>query len=211
MSKLKGKTVTNPLTLIVSSRVDIRKFAKIVYVWSKRDIITPDVSSTLRQLVHSYADSLSTEDQFGEQIAQDTFSAEAYLVSIRMMKPRLDSDGLPSGRYSGQDRSTHYRKTEQYDTEEFRTMDKVLTMKVDDDEEGIKKHLAILEEIKNGSVDKVETITNNPLENKSGVCITCKNTINEGSFKGEEYYSKIFNNTGKIKCFDCLKNEIEGD
>ncbi len=208
MPKLKNKRVTEPLTMIVSSRVDIRKFARIMYKWKVRDIHVEDVSGAVRRIINSYADSLAIESEIESQIVNDTHSAESFLVAERLMRPRLNKDGSPSGRYTGQDKSTHYEKVRQYDSEELRIMDKVVGMELSNDEEGIQKHLEILSEVMNGSVDKVETITNNPLENKTGVCIVCGGSIDTSKFDNDPVMMKYFERSNKQVCFECLEKQI---
>jgi hypothetical protein len=208
MARLKDKKVKEPLTLIVSSRVDIRKFAKIIYVWKMRGTELPDVSSVVRRLIHLYADSLVVEDELGKQVAEDTYSAQGFLISERLMKPRFDERDMPTGRYSGQDRSTHYSKVKQYESDELRVMDKISGVDISTDEESIQRHLKILEEVQNnGEKTETEPLVN-PLEDKTGICMVCGGTIDESKFESDQTMRKYFERANKQVCFECLEKQL---
>lgn len=179
---MKIKQKREPLTIVLSTRVDVRKFAALVQTWEMRNIPIIDISSILRRLLHNYVEALKPNlDPQGQVLYESTDQAEAYLVSRRILKQRKD------GNYTGQDKSTVYSKGIQLEKEEFSFVNSL------DFKSEINKNL------------HSETTERNLKIFNGTLCPGCGEDIVETEFDNDEEAKKYWEKNNRGVCYNCIK------
>ena len=179
---LRDKVEKEPLTIVLSTRIDVRKFAALVQTWEMRGIEIVDISSILRRLIHNYVEyGLKGDlDPQGLVLYESTDQAEAYLVSRRIIKPRKD------GQYTGQDKSTVLSKRIQLEKEEYSIVNAI------DFESEVKKNL------------NSEATERNIKIFKGLLCPGCGGDIIEAAFDNDEVAKEYWEKNNRSVCYNCI-------